>query len=709
MKTRSHLILICFLLVFHAAARPAMAQDPVPERELEAVSITATRMERKTAEVPASVTVIGEKVIQETQMFNIKEVLRGTPGVLIDTHNQGYDSRMLIRGAGLKARYGIRDIMVLMDGVPITDPDSMTRMDFIDTQLIEQIEVVKGPNSTLWGANAAGGVINISTKSPFEREGGIAKLGIGDYATRNYHLSYSSNVAEKVYYTLSGSRRESDNDWRRWNEFETNQASLQGAVMFDDGATLESYLGYTEANLQLPGKLDEAMFEEYENTGKAMETDGPWQYSGRYSQIYFANVKYTKTTGPWEFKPLLYLNRWTHLHPVTGRINEADTYTFGADLQVNHNHRFDTASGVLTFGVTGRWDDQKTDYYRYADLSTIPSGRITQVLSDRKGDWIESQDRRAELYGVYGQESIRATDRWIVDAGLRYDEVKMEITGTRIEEYSYSAGQYIPSQYTEDIGKAFKDFSPRLGVTYKITEGLNVYASYAKGIQTPTESEISDNPELDPVSVQNYEIGLKGRMPNFTFDTAVYYAPVQNEVVQVIGTDGESDYVNSGETEKRGFEFSGAWHAPWKSLKGLEIGASYAYCDYTFKQFSEPVRIGPVVVNQDRSGNRLPFIPLHQYSFYGRYRHFSGISLKLETFTWGSYYMDNANTEKYAGYAFVTNVMLGYERGPYHLSANVDNLFDSRYAVEAQKDTQGDKNYSPAAPRTFMVRLDYHF
>ncbi len=710
MKTIAHLILICVLVVvLSTATRPAMAQDPVPEHNLEAVSITATRMERKTSEVPSSVTVIGEEVIQETQMFNIKEVLRSTPGVLIDTHNQGYDSRLIIRGAGLKARYGIRDIMVLMDGVPITDPDSMTRMDFIDTQLIEQIEVVKGPNSTLWGANAAGGVINISTKSPFEREGGIVKLGIGDYSTRNYHLSYSGNLAEKVYYTLSGSRRESDNAWRRWNEFETDQASLQAAVMLDDGATVESYLGYTEADLQLPGKLNEDMFTTYENTGKALETDGPWQYSGRYSKIYFANLKYNKTTGPWEIKPLVYLNRWTHRHPVTGRINEADTYTFGADLQVNHNHSFDPATGVLSFGVTGRWDDQKTDYYRYADFSTTPSGRITAVLSDRKGDWIESQDRRAELYGVYVQESIRPSDHWILDAGLRYDEVNMDITGTRIEEYSYSSGQYISSRDPEDISKTFQDFSPRLGITYKITESLNVYASYAKGIQTPTESEISDNPDLDPVNVQNFEIGLKGRTPDFIFDTAVYYSPVQGEVVQVIGADGESDYINSGETEKRGFEFSGAWVAPWKSLKGLEIGASYAYSDYTFKQFTEPVRIGATVVNQDRSGNRLPFIPQHQYSFYGRYRHFSGVSLKLQTFTWGSYDMDNANTEKYKGYAFVTNAMLGYERGPYHLSVNVDNLFDSRYAVEAEKDTQGVKRYTPAAPRTFMVRLEYHF
>jgi len=250
-------LLILWLFVCGIGVESVLAEEEtLAEQHLDEISITATRMERKTAEVSASVSVVEEAEIKDTKMFNIQEVLSGTPGVLIESPNQGYDSRVIIRGAGLKARYGVRDIMVLLDGVPITDPDSMTRLDFIDTQLIKQVEVVKGPNSTLWGANAAGGVINIITKSPFEREGGVIKLGVGDYDTQSYHLSYSNDVKEKLYYTVSGSRRQSDNSWQRWNEFDTNQGSVQASALFDDGSTLDSYFGYTEASLQLPGKLN---------------------------------------------------------------------------------------------------------------------------------------------------------------------------------------------------------------------------------------------------------------------------------------------------------------------------------------------------------------------------------------------------------------------------------------------------------------------
>lgn len=675
------------------------------EHVLEEVSVTATRLKRQTLDIPASVDVAEEEEIENTRMFNIKEVLEGMPGVLIESPNEGYDSRLIIRGSGLKARYGVRDIMVLMDGVPITDPDSFTRLDFIDTQLIKQVEVVKGPNSTLWGANAAGGVINIISKSPFEREGGIVKLGVGESNAFNGHLSFSGNTGDMLYYTVSASRRETDNDWRRWNEFESTQGSVQASLMFEDGSTLENYFGYTDASIQLPGKLDQAMFEEYLKTGEANETEGPWQYSGRYSEIFFFHSRWTKHIGSFELQPVFFINSWSHRHPVTGRINHADTDTYGMDLQANYSHKLADRPGTLTFGVTGRFDDQETDYYKYAQYTTGFRGRITKVLSDTRGELIETQDRKTDLYGIYAQESFQPTDRCIVDLGLRYDEVKFDITGSRSETFDYSAGTYLPALDPEDIDKSFSDFSPRLGISYKLIDGLNIYTQISKGIQTPTESELSENPELDTVEIYNYEIGLKTRHPRWSLDTAFYFSPVKNEVVQVIGTGGETQYVNSGKTNKKGFEFSCYWFV----TPALKVGGAYSYTDYTFDEFTEPVDVGGTVINLDRNGNTLPFVPENQFSLSGSYRHPSGFRFRVETLYWGSYYIDNANSEKYEGYEFITNAMIAYEIKSFVVSLDARNLFDEYYAVEVQKDTRGVVRYTPAAPRTFMLRLTYKF
>lgn len=680
-------------------------EDKAPEViEIEEISVTATRTERKTQEVPASVTVINEEDLEKTRMFNLKEALAGIPGVLIDTKNQGYDSRLIIRGAGLKARYGVRDIMVLLNGVPITDPDSFTRLDFIDTQLIENIEVVKGP-STLWGANAAGGVISITSRSPFQREGGVVKLGLGDSQTRNYHLSYSKNLNGNLFLTAGGSRRESDNSWRRWNRFYTNQVSFEPALITDDGTIWENHFSYTKAFLNLPGKLDQSMFETYERTGEAMETEGPWQFSGRYSEIFFFNSRLSREVGDWEFKPLVFVNNWTHHHPVTGRINDADTYVIGTDIQVDRRHRFGLLNGTLTAGITARLDNQKTDYYEYADYLATSSGRITQVLSDTVGDLLEKQSRESFLGGIYTQESLQF-GRWILDMGARLDRITMEISGTAWGEYSWSRGKYIDYASPRDyiINKSYTAVSPRCGISYKLTEMLNLYGTISSGVQTPTEGEMTENPDLGLVRVKNYELGLKARHNRWTFDTSLYYSPVTNEIVSVI-QDGNTEYVNAGKTLKKGFEFSGAFTL----VDGLKLGASYTYSDYRFDEFTEPVRTGSTTVNVDRSGNQVPYIPRHQYTLFADYQHPCGLKFRIQTHTWGTYYMDNGNTEEYGGYDFLTHIMAGYEKGNIEVALNVDNLFDQRYAVEAQKDTSGTKTYVPASPRSFMVRVTYKF
>ncbi|MBI5556402.1 MAG: TonB-dependent receptor [Deltaproteobacteria bacterium] len=692
-------------------AGPLAAEETEPEDvqlELDEVSVTATRIERKTAEVPASVTVIDSEAIDATKQFNIKEALIGTPGVLIESGNQGYDSRLIIRGAGLKAPYGVREIMVLRDGVPVTDPDSFTRLDMIDTQLIERIEVVKGPNSTLWGANAAGGVINIISKSPLERSGGDLRLQAGEYDTRGYHFSYADDVAEKLYYLGSISRRESDNSWRRWNEFSTTQASLQPAVVLEDGSVWENMISYSKADLQLPGSLNEEQFKQYRRTGAADETDGPWQYSGRYSKSYFFSSKLTKEIGEFEFIPLVYLNTWEHHHPVTGRINDADTTLGGADLQMNYRHALAGMQGTLTSGVTGRFDDQDTDYYKYAEFSTIPgpSGRISAVLSDNAGDLQEVETRETMLWGVYLQESLRPTDRTILDIGLRYDSVDFDIKSTSWGEYNWSRGKYIDfaAPVEGDVDKQYDAVSPRIGLSYKLIDTLHVFASASSGVQTPTEGEISENPDLDLVKVKSYETGLKGRGKIWSFDTAIYYSPVKNEVAKVL-QGGITEYVNAGETDKRGFEFAGTLGL----LPGLTLDGGYSYTDYIFEEFSEPVGYGAAAVNMDRGNNQLPYVPRHQYSLGLRYRHESGFKCSVLSTSWGSYYMDNANTEKYDGYDFVTSLMAGYEWDHFDFRVNVENLFDKQFANEVTKDTSGVVKYTPAAPQTVIARIDYRF
>lgn len=673
---------------------------------LDEVSVTATREARATRDVPASIAVIDEKRIESSRMFNVTDALSGTPGVLSNSKNGGYDARLIIRGAGLKANYGIREIMMLRDGVPITDPDSFTRLDFIDTQDIERVEITKGPGN-IYALGSAGGTIQIISKSVFDTRSNI-KVGAGNYGTQNYHLRAGGTFGDEQNQAanITASRREMDNDWRHWNKFRSDQVSTKYGRYLDNGGLLETELSYTESDLQLPGSMDEAQYEVFKSTGEQTDNNSPFKHSGRYSKIWFFNSRLEQTWGDFTFRPRIYANIWSHYHPVTGRINDTNDVTIiGTDLEFSHKHAL-WGDSSLVAGLTLKQDRNKDDKkYKYRDFETDGSGSIVTTLSDARGDLIETQSETNTVVGVFAQESMRPTARWLIDAGFRLDRIQLKQDTNEIETYDYPSGTYKSGAGESHRDRSFTLFSPSIGASYQLTEHVNTFFTIAQGEQVPFASELDENPDLNASTSRNHEIGLKGRAPAWQFDASVYYIQTRDEIIAIL-QDGQTTYQNAGETDKQGAELSGNRRViDAKTAGELWLGASYAYSDYTYVTFNEVVNKQQV----DRSGNQLPYIPRHQYSLFVTYTHPVGIKARLQADTWGEYYLDNANSEKFEGYDWITSLNVAYETGAHTVAANIQNLTDQRYAVEVKKDTRGSKSYTPGAPRSFLLTYRYRF
>lgn len=703
----SRVLCLCLLLILTSS--PLLAEE-TNVTEFDEIVVTATRSERAVLEVPAAVSVVTEERLADLPLMGVKEALNGLAGVQSETRNGGYDSRLIIRGAGLKARYGVREIMVLLDGVPVTDPDGMTRLDFVDTSLIKQIDVVRGPNSTLYGANAAGGVINFITRDPYE-EYKSATIGYGSYNTQQYSLLYGTSFGD-TYLSINGSHKQTDG-WREWNEFKTTQGSLKLGRMLSDGSSLTGMLSYTEADIQLPGSLTEAEF----NEDPSQLTSDPFRHNGRYSKIASANLRWEKEVGNWNFTPLLYLQNWEHYHPVPGMINDGGANIFGADLQANYQHKFFGNSAEMTTGISGQLDDGKGEKYTYRDIDTTPMvipfppfnyDQINFTLSDVAGDLAETSDEQVSKLGVYLQESIRPTHRWTVDLGVRYDHVRFDLNSVVFQEYDWALSRYIvhapPLEITTK--KNYDHVSPRIGAAWAFADQMSLYGNISTGFQTPQASELNENPGLDPAVTINYEVGFKGRhLQGHRLDLALFYQQVQDEIVQTRVSDFQVDYSNAGETQKYGVELAGEMVLPY----GFGAGGTYTYSDFTFVTFDEPIRgPGGIVTPEDRSGNQLPYIPQHMFDLFLSYRHQAGFKARFDTASWGEYWVDNANSEKYAGYDFVSKLMLGWERGPWDLVLDVSNLFDTKYAMEVTK-SAGALVFRPGAPRTYFAKLSYGF
>lgn len=686
-----------------AAEEEAPRERPRPGDDQqfgESISVTATRSARRTRDVPQAIAVVGKEQLEDKVVFNVKDVVAGTPGVLIESKNGGYDARLLIRGAGLKANYGVREIMVLRDGVPLTDPDSFTRLDWVDTQDVERIEIAKGPGN-LFSPGSAGGAIQILSRSVFDPGADTARAAVGTYGSGNFHLRASGGVAGNAL-ALSASYRRQDNGWRLWNEFETLQVSLKHGIELGEGGTLESEAAYTQADTQLPGVMSPALYETFVRTGEQRETSEPWRHSGRYSRTFFLNSKLERRVGGLLLKPRVYYTQWTHLHPVTGLINETEdwTRTLGTDLEAHHAHALLGGEATLVAGVTvkGQWNDDARRY-EYRDLQYGATGRIATTLSDEKGALAETQRQRNVLFGVFAQETLRPHERVVVDLGLRFDRSSFRIHQNELRTYDYALARYADGDGLADIDEAFDLPAPKAGVSVRITDAASVYAAAARAAQTPSENEIVSNPDLDAAATTSYETGVKVRARSATLDLAGYWMNVRDEIVQSL-VGAETTFKNAGETRKRGLEAS----ASLRIARGLELGASWAYADYRYVEFTEVVR-GTTV---DHAGKRLPYVPRHQYGVFASWRHASGLRLRAQSNTWARYWMDNANTASYPGYAFLTSFGAAYALGRHEVVLDVENAFDDHYAMQAQRDATGTRDtFAAGSPR--WISVGYRF
>ncbi|WP_424686876.1 MAG: TonB-dependent receptor [Halarcobacter ebronensis] len=680
--------------------------------ELEKVSVTATKVATASKDVSQSIAIVDEKEIQDKNILNIQEAIGHIPGIQAESSSNSQNPRLIIRGAGLKARYGVREIMVMKDGVPMTDPDSFTRFDYIDMQDVEAIEVQKGPGS-INASNTTGGVIQLITKSVFKEDKNSIKIGAGNDNLRNTNFKYRTAIDDSNFMSFSFSSRKNDNDWRENNDFDSTQGSLKYGHIFDDESTFETELAYTESNVNLPASMTLDEFKEFKASGTQEDTSSQWQHSARDSKILSLNAKYEKEVGNITYKPRFYYNKWEHFHPVTGMINDSDdNQVYGTDLELNFNHSLFSNDAMLVAGVTAKRDITKdSKKYTYADYETKNATGwpftpyISRTLSKDKGDLAGTEDSDTKLYGIYLMETFKPIEDLSIDISARVDKLKFDISGNELIKYDYAKSNYDTGKGEYSLQKDFTLSSAKLGLNYRLTDYTNIYTSFAKANQAPTGSELEsasdDGIDLEKTNSINYEIGLKSRTNTYAYDMALYQNNVEDEIIQVKNANGQTVYSNAGETKKIGFEVSGIYNIN----KYLSFGANYAYSKFKFKTFEEQVR----GASESRDGNVLPYIPRHQYSLFTTLNLDNGLKARLSTKTWGSYYMDNANTQKYEGYKFVTDLMVGYEKKDHSIQLNIKNLTNKYYAMEASKDVYGNETYKAASPRSFMLTYAYKF
>ena len=667
MKTR-----ICGLVLALTALGAAVAETPEPGQPVagfeEELTVTGTREERPVEEVPAAVGVVGDAELKDGRQEGLDSYLNTIPGVFAPTNDGGSDAKISIRGFGARSTFGVRDILVLVDGVPITDADGFTRLDQIDLASAERVEVVKGPASALYGNAAFGGVINVLTRR-------------GSFTDREVQLGYEGGDLgfHKAQASLAGGLRDSGlayslhlsdfglDGFREHNETETLR--LNGTLDWfrSEKTVLRVLANLSQMRDEIPGALNREQFETDPTQVRAFFQLFDWRRDDDRYRL--GGVVEHQLGANSTLEGRLFVLTRDLDHPIFQVIDQTGLRFLGG-------LRYSRTLGKqrLTVGFDG-------------DREDIDNQRFRNVFGGR-GERLLAADETVTSYALFAQDEWNLGERWKITLGGRLDH----ITVSDIDRLR-------PDAVEED--RDFDRFSPKLGILWQVPGAdANVYLNLATAFQVPTKSELTStgtddlfNLDLEPQVAQHAEIGVRGVWKSrLRYALSLFQTEVQDEILPRTVINDTTVYGNVGETRHRGVEVSTEWLLP--AAVSLELG--YGWSDNVFTDFGA------------LTGNTLPGHPEHRATVRLATRRDGRLNGSVAFEYAGRMFLNDTNTESQGSYTTLA-ASLRYDLGRWSFFVHGTNLTDELYSPWVAVNDPVGNFFLPSPGRAFTGGVTVRF
>jgi outer membrane receptor for ferrienterochelin and colicins len=621
----------------------------------------ASGYKQKVAEAPASVTIITADDIRKYGYRTLADILANVPGFYV-SYDRNY-SYLGIRGFGRPGDYNSR-ILLLVDGHRLNDnlyEQALIGTEFpIDVDLIDRVEVIRGPNSSLYVASAFLGVINVITKRARNSRDLAVSGELASYGTFKTRLTYSNRFRNGLEMLLSGSFYDSRGHERLYfPEFDspaTNHGIAQDcdgdqyrqvlAKISYQGLALEGAYGWREKTIPT-GSFGTIFNDPGTNT-----IDAPGYFDLKYDH---------KFGDDWGYRARLYYDHYTY----HGSYIYDESASGGPPRVVNND-----------LGAGQRWGAEFDVSKKLWDNQTLIAGaeyrdnfQQDQENYDLQPFFQYLDDRRSSSVGAaFAQDSIAIRRNLVLDLGLRHDH------------YSTFGGTT----------------NPRVDLIYSPFEQTTIKLLYGQAFRAPNAYELfysaapnEANPSLKPETVKTTELALEQSLPNhLRMTVSGYFYPIRGLISQEEGTaPGLVMYRNSGNINMQGLELALNRKAP----SGLEAGGNFSYQDAKSVSSGSPLTNSPHELAQVHLS-----VPLyHRQVFASMNVQYVGKRLTL--------------AGNYAGAYLVPNLTFFSQKAlkRWDLSASFYNVFDGQYGDPGAEEHRQDIIFQDG--RTFRVKIGYHF
>ena len=680
------------LFIFLSATKLFSQTDSIQKtKNLEEVLISSFHINDSLQNAPATIGILSKKDLQANNSTDISIAMNRIAGVYMQSANIT-TNRISIRGIGARTPYGTNKIRAFYGSIPLTSGNSETTIEDIDLENINQIEIIKGPLSSIYGAGL-GGAILISPKS----SGNTASISTthGSYGLMKNTISYGLDTKNGSL-NLSYHKLETDG-WRENAAYNREGITLAGELFRKKNSKLTYFSNYTYLKAYIPSSINKTTFENNPQAGAPT-----WVASKGFKE-------YKSVLGglAYEFKisptisnsTSVFVNYKDNNEPRPFDILRQYTFATGARTQFSGHFSIGKMKTLWNAGLEYFRDDfvgrtLENLYQENNGNGSLEGNKLTETNQDR------------DFYNAFAQLRILLSKKFEFQAGLNFNKTKFQLDNifpsenASSESYSYDA-----------------IWSPQVSFLFKPTNFQTLYISASRGFSLPSIEETltengTINPNIKPESGDNFEIGGKFYFFNRNLYTEIAAYSMQINDLLVAQRVGDDQYVgiNAGKTLHQGIELSANYNLILNKTFSLNPFATASFGKYEFKEFIDR--------ENDFSGNKLTGVPANKAN--------AGISLNTD---FGFYLaadyqfvakipLNDANSVYSDAYRLL-NLKTGYrfrifDNFTSHITAGINNVTDENYAsmvlVNATSvGTAAPRYYYPGLPVNYYGNLSFNY
>jgi iron complex outermembrane recepter protein len=698
------ILIVAFGLTNRAAAQETTRATSTDASALEEVVVTATRRSESARDIPMSISAVSEAQLERSGALEAKDVVRMVPGVAY-TENSSGQAVLAVRGVQSTAVFGNlqQTVALYNDEVPVLDlviPWTVPRLQLFDA---ERVEVLRGPQGTLFGAGALSGAIRvISNKPDLANYGGAAEASLttvkgGDIggsvdAMLNLPVVTDQFALRAVgFYDSSPGWIDNPNLGK-----DTNSSKLYGGRIQARWKPTENFDLIASASVEVNKPHDSAYVPYGSNSDTAtyrvpnFNTDNTRIFSvdATYTMPWAAltsSTSYLERTATSSLDFSDFANVLTGLTAVSPLIDRFNTDNFVQELRLASR-----GEGSFKWLIGGFFEDYKLNLHEQISQEGV-AGTASPYGGFFPTDFLEDIGIRTKIrdYAAFGEASYDIAPGLMFTAGARYSHYALDTTNQ-----GGISGQTLfdgpPSTVTKSASNSA--VTPKVSLSYKPDKHTMIYALASKGFRTGNTNLVSPiDPftgqslpqSFEPDTLWNYEIGAKlGLLDNrLSINASAFYIDWQKIQLQVRTSSGLPYTANAGTAISKGAELE----VVGKPTSSFEIGTSLAYTDAKLTSVVAGVPAAKV-------GDQLPGSAPFTAYLYGEYSlpvgRATNVLLRADYSYTGRQFSDlgnlnNPNALRY-GDASVVGARATLRAGSYEFGLFVQNLFNDRSAVAAR-------------------------